>query len=399
MRRSGLDRLLTPKGALGLLAALTLAVVLLSPWSRREDWTPALSSYGTGPHGARGLYDLLDRLGFRVERRLTPMRQALDGEAIYLVLDPTEAPTAAEVHNLLEAVRAGAGLLAIPTPGTRLADSLGVARGSALVRALATDSVELGDDGLPIPRTSRFTRSVLRRPPEPGDSSTVYRPPPGAVVFLSHETERGREPAMVGFTLGRGRVVVAADPEQFTNELLRRGDAAVRAVRLVEWLADGRDLPIVFDEFHHGYGRQGGVARVTRRALAETPPGRMLLQLGVAGLLLLVAIGARPVRPRPPVRIERRSPLEHVHALARAYETVGAVERSARLLVRGLRRRHGGYGAPQDEAAYLDALARRHPDLAPDIATVSAALGHEGAKPEPAAVATAIRNIERTLNP
>src|SRR5690606_14063328 len=128
-------------------------------------------------------------------------------------------------------------------------------------------------------------------------------------------------------------------------------------------------------------------------------PGRMLLQIGAAGLLLLVAVGARPVRPRPPTRIERRSPLEHVHALARAYEAVGLVVRAARLLGRGLRRRHGGHGAPRDEVAYLNALALRHPALAADIATVAAALDRDRTTPDAAAVAAAIHNIERTMDP
>lgn len=400
MPRSGLDRLLTPRFVLGLLAALCLAVLLLAPRADRDGRAPALSSYGTSPNGARGLHDVLDRLGFRVERRLTPMREVLDPAAVYLVLDPPDEPTAAEVHRLLEAVRAGAGLLVLPTRGTRLADSLGVARASSLTRAPDARSTDpaMGDDGIPVP-PARFTRSVLRGTRGPRDSVSVYQPPAGGVTFLSFETERGREPAVVGLRLGRGRVVVAAEPEHFSNALLRQGDAAVRAVRLVEWLVDGRDAPIVFDEYHHGYGRQGGMASVTRRALAETPPGRMLLQIGAAGLLLLVAVGARPVRPRPPTRIERRSPLEHVHALARAYEAVGAVDRAARLLVRGLRRRHGGHGAPRDEVAYLNALALRHPALAADIATVAAALDRDRTTPDAAAVAAAIRNIERTMDP
>ena len=81
-------------------------------------------------------------------------------------------------------------------------------------------------------------------------------------------------------------------------------------------IARGR---IVFDEYHHGFGTHANTRAVTVRALTRTGAGRTVLQLALAGLLLLLALGVRPVKPQPRHSIERRSALEHVGALARAY--------------------------------------------------------------------------------
>jgi hypothetical protein len=369
MAERAVDRLLTPGRVFGALGVLILLVILLVPWPDADEG-PALSSYSAVPAGGRGLYEVLERLGFRTERRLVPLREAVSSDPVYLVLGAPVGYTAVEAHRLLEAVRAGAGLFVIPEPGTRLADSLGLTWAVELPRRDSLGMQRIGPG---------WVRQVLRR------------------VDDDRVTDEGVEPVIVGLPMGRGRLVVAADPELFRNSEVRLGAPAERVVRLVEWLQDGDAARrIVFDEYHHGYGTHADPAAVARRALVTTPAGRTVLQVGCAVLVLLLALGVRPIRPRPRIRIERRSPLEHVGALARAYGAVNAEQRAAHLLVRGLLRRHGGLRAGRDEAAYLHSIAERKPGVAGEVEQVLRARTDGPVMPI-AELGTAIQRIERAI--
>jgi hypothetical protein len=238
-----------------------------------------------------------------------------------------------------------------------------------------------------------WARSVLRSPN--GDS--LYRVPPGSQVFLSIPTKRGREPIIVGLRIGKGRAVIVADPDLVRNSVLRRGDPGVRAVRLIEWIQNGASRRIVFDEYHQGFGTHADPLRVARRTLTQTGPGRAIFVIGLAGLILLAAVGVRPIRPLPLERIERRSPLEHVDALARAYAATRGTSRAARLLVRGLRRRHGGVRSGLDDVQFLRNIANQNADAEVDVDQLVNAM--EGAiSPEDGkGIAGAILRLEQVI--
>ena len=388
-RRQGVG-FLTPRRVFAAIAVALFVAVLLAP-EPQSITEASLSSYGTDPGGARGLHDLLDRLGFQVERRLRPMRESLERDRLYVILDPPVPLTTSEVHFLLEAVRNGASLLVVPQPRSRLSDSLQVVPVAEVLqrRGARSDSIT-GMRG--------YARYVLRQPRVgERDSTMAFTVPGDGITFLAVDTRRGLQPVVVGLPMGRGRVVVSADGEIFRNSSIRQGDEAVRAVRMIEWLQrNGAPQRIVFDEFHQGFGMQADVLRSTRRALLETPGGRSILQLAAAGLLLLLALGIRPIRPRTLESIERRSALEHVSALARAYAAVGATNRAAHLLVRGLRRRHGGLQSNRDDIAYLRSIGSQEPAIADDVGHLTAVL--QGAPTaHPAEVTSAIARVERVL--
>jgi len=98
---------------------------------------------------------------------------------------------------------------------------------------------------------------------------------------------------------------------------------------------------VYFDEYHHGYRGGGSAVAGTLRFLRDRPWGHAALQWFAAALGLLLLAGRRFGAPVPPAPARRRSPLEHVEALAGAYRQGGARRTARRLLLAGLARRMG----------------------------------------------------------
>ncbi|WP_025411471.1 DUF4350 domain-containing protein [Gemmatirosa kalamazoonensis] len=405
-----LGGVLTPRVVGGVFVLLLVAALLVSPEEGRTG-DARLSSRSAAPQGARALAETLQRVGWRVERRdaayAGQLAEPPQPRVVHAVLDPRTPLRASEVGVLLDAVRRGAGLLVVVTNHTPLADSLGY---SASVNAgtLAPER----EDTVRCPAGPWGAGGAITW--ADGMVHTLYllsrRPEPGAVRFARAETQflrggrRGAFDAARGFPLGRGRVVAIADPDLLRNDVLRvcRWGAGVAAVRMAEWLAvAGGERRIVFDEYHQSGAGEPHPLRVVRRALASTPGGRATLQLALAALVLLAAAGARALPPAPRARTARRSPLEHVDALARAYAHVGATRVVARRLARGIRRRHGRgvwrAGDPHGDAAFLRTVASRRPAVADDVERLLAATEHADA--DPAALATAAARVDRALTP
>jgi hypothetical protein len=400
-----------PGVVIALLAALVTitALVARTPVTGRSG-DPRLSTSSSDPLGAKLYYELADRSGWNVAR---------DGRGtvptatttIYSVLDPVVPVTPEEAGAMLAHVRRGGALLLVLGEGTTpLNDSLhltvdregdDVAQNIGAVRPCA---------GATRPR---FTRDALwfgkaRMLALQGKGLTTS----GLERFVLLESRPnivtdGPRSTMVGMPYGAGRLVVAADPDVFRNDALRdcRYGLDVASMRALEFLTAGGTAPrrtIVFDEFHQGRTRFG-MSGAIERFLGDTPPGRVVLQLALAGLLLLFAAAPRVLPPRDLVRIERRSPLEHVDALARAYVQVGATRTSTQHLVRGLRRRmehaaaRGKRGGLDEDHLYLSRLADVKPALAGDIAIVRHALTNPVDLGEFRRVGQAIQRIEAAL--
>jgi hypothetical protein len=209
-------------------------------------------------------------------------------------------------------------------------------------------------------------------------------------------------PAAIGFPLGAGRVAVLSDDDLLRNDVIRvcRWGLGVAAVRELDWVSRGRRPTLVFDEYHQRELADTSPSNIAWDFLRDTTTGHAILQTIIAGLVLLLALGIRPVAPRAPRRIERRSALEHVEALARAYAQARATRVATRRLLRGLRRRHahGVWRAASDEK-FLDAVAARHPAVAADTRTLLDAAGRSLTPTELLAVGQAVDHIDRTLDP
>lgn len=387
-----------PKTLLVGLAVLVAAAALLIPEAPlREEG--GRSSYSTAAGGSRMAFELATRMGWQTERRLTPLDSAPAAPTVQAVLAPQQALGAHEVHRLLMNVRRGGGLIFTLDGGDEIADSLGVGAGKP-GRFLSS----YGDPDCATP-TSFRDRALLALPP--AVSQIVWRrPPPGLVtpLAMTHARIEAGFPVGVGFPLGRGRVAVVSTSALFSNDVIRLCGmgADVVVARTFEFMrpAAATTPPLVFDEYHHGFGIHGGSLRAISHYLIGTPSGRFLTAVLCAGLLLVLARAPRPIVPRDPERIVRRSPLEHADALGHAYADVGATRTATARLVGGLRRRAGRMVAVPpgaDDAAFLDGVASRHPELSGAVAKIRRALAEPTSPRELVAVGDALNDIERYL--
>jgi len=239
----------------------------------------------------------------------------------------------------------------------------------------------------------------------PAQGGRVTRKRPRITANTDEDEPPVLQEAVAGFALGRGRVVVVADPDILRNDVLRKctWGADVQAVRALEWLSAGGDVPratIEFDEFHQGFGPGTSVLRVASRFLRGHPVGRTLLQLALASLLLLLAVAPRAVMPQPRGRVERRDPLEQVSALGQAYLQVRATRTATLRLLGGVRarlERVGGVGRLRSDDELLARAEAMDPDRAEDVALVRRALRPETRGIALPAVGAALQRIEATF--
>ncbi len=431
---------------LGVLGALLALIVLLTPVT--DDLTDSrLTTTRYGPGNARLASDLARRLGWPVRNANTPLRGTLDTAVIYAVFDgPTTLPTS-DRNAILDAVRRGAGLLVAPQANTPFAllDSLGLRIGkiglmqtaplgscaretdplaamrlrtrmatfdTPLTRAktqrvtvpwpadartlLASDvakvpRAEQNDGGVPV--DSATVRSVSD---SSGTRNSASARDNAALTPMAGSATTDLRPTMVAFALGKGRVVVLADPDVLRTDQVRSCamGGALSVVRGLEFLSNGSRRPVVFAEFYQENTAEGPSV-VLQEWLVGSGLGRMVLTLIAASLLLLAARGRRTLAPVYRAREERRSALEHVDALATAWQTVRGTRTVARMLARGIRRRHAaGRWRSLDDTTFLLALAERHPSIAGDVATLTRAIETAPAPSELPALRQAAAHID-----
>jgi hypothetical protein len=428
--------------ALAAILAVIITAALLTPeviGGRTGDGR--LTTYSSEPQGAKLLYELASRLGWHVERWTDATPVAADDHTVVAMLAPVEPPGAIETHQMLDRVRSGAALVYVMSGGGALNDSLHVKRSlfGGIYQATAAGTVE-ARRASDTRRARRFDTAAADTLDEeevqtadecdhaaPNDGLAMWPDqtvrlwrfsftkgrPAGTVIFARSTLERDTRdtsvarsaPAAAGFPLGRGRVVVLSDPDLLRNDVLRvcHFGLDVVAARMLEYVAAGtpRRDRLVFDEYHQGFGTHPGTLRAIALYLSRASSGHVLLQGLLAGLVLLLALGPRALPVHDEERLERRSPLEHVGALAQAYARVGATRTATTRLVRGLRRRvERGSGSEraraESDAGFLE-HAGASPSRAADAAVVRHALETPVSRREFEAVGGAIRRLEDSL--
>ncbi|PYP28499.1 MAG: hypothetical protein DMD55_05225 [Gemmatimonadetes bacterium] len=366
---------------LGLALALALAVAVAFVAGSRGASAPPLdfrtSSLVSGPQGSRAVYDVLARLRVPVERRRSALFDfARDTThrappAVLLVLDPPRGLYPAELAQVMRFVRSG-GRVVVAGSGGGITRCVGwrtnneevffprdsfrvIAPSRSLTLPPVADFLKpRRDDGAAESRL-RVRAGQL----EEGECETVPAP---AEDTLLHLTD-GRPAVLRLHYQGGGSVTLVADPGYFRNRVWRSTDVPYFVAPL---LMPARRGSVVWDEYHQGFGRGRSMAAVLLGWLAGTPGGWAILQLVAVLLAGLAVTAVRFGPPRRAVATRRRSPLEHLEALAAGLESAAGVDTAVALTVSGLRRRLGRTGAlrPDEQRSWLAALELALPSAA-----------------------------------
>jgi len=345
-----------------LAVAITVAVVAgrRSAGSGPEQDLRA-STLLSGPLGSRALYDVLVRLGIPVERRRTPLFDLgkSDGRraatAVLVVLDPPRELLAAELAQVVRLVRAGGAVVAAGA-GAGITRCVGWSTSQGRRFFPADTFAVVSPKGLELPPVADFlqpltdleARRRLRGGPSDADECETL-PPPVADTLLRLADGR---PTALRLKYGAGSVTLFADVGYFRNRAWRASDVPYFVAPLLvppRGVGQGRRWRgrVTWDEYHQGFGRSSSVAGLFVGWLAGTPAGWAVLQV-VAVVVVGLAMAA--VRFGPAQRVierRRRSPLEHLEALAAGLEGAAGVETAVDLTVSGLRRRLGRAGVPR----------------------------------------------------
>src|SRR5207247_2620656 len=125
-------------------------------------------------------------------------------------------------------------------------------------------------------------------------------------------------PVALALTFHRsGRVTILAEPDLVANRALKETDAGLV---VLPWFLEDGTQQISFDEYDQGFRRGGSLWKAAGTWLLMQPAGWMLLQVTGALLMGLVLMALRFGPTLTVVERHRRSPLEHVDALAAGLE-------------------------------------------------------------------------------
>jgi uncharacterized protein DUF4350 len=314
--------------AIGILAgivALELALHFLGTLTGGTPGGPESSSYATQPDGAGAFAELLGRFDHPVDRvRRTPSETTLDPKGTVFLLDP-DVVAAKDAQALRRFVESGGRLVAGGT-NIRWVRALvpRLPRGTTAAARFRSGTLSVRSAG-------------VRAWTAPGDMTPLARGPHGILAVAKR--------------VGRGRVILLADPSPLQNRLLGRADNAAFGLSL----AGQGHRQAAFLESYHGYGRSSG--------LTALPLAWKLLLSGLA-LATLVWMIARARRFGPPETRTRELPpprSAYVDALAgvlartrRRNEAVAPV----RIRARAELLRRAALSADADDDAVL-AAARR----------------------------------------
>ena len=354
-----------PRTELGLAAGLLfgLGVIVVAVGTGRARTTAnesPRSTYLTGPGGASAFAEAVSRLGVEVERFRRPMAaltvpdSSSHGEVVAL-LGPTAPLSAVEARHLL-------GLpVDLLLAGNNSANAIRCLGYQVSVRRWtdpAATRAPADAEDLPAPRvwavlTPHPAQKIVDSAGYDGRKVTCEVPAPTRVDTLL-QTVRDRL-VVVRLWYPDDRVVtLVADDRLFRNRTLRNTSAGAFVLGLVT----PRYKRVVVDEYHHGYQAAGSLGGAALAWSTRSPWGWVVWQLAAVGVVALLASGVRFGPVRSAIERRRRSPMEHVRALATALAAARGHDVAVRLMIQGLRRRlsRGGRPTPADLEAWLEGL-------------------------------------------
>jgi len=348
--------------------AFDLALKALENFTGGTPGGPTSSSYATAPGGLRAYAELLAREHHPISRlRTYPHEAVLDPAGTVVVLDPP-------LVTGLDAV----ALRRFVEPGGRLiagGSGSGWLRGAILAPAPTRDPLRQITIALPIAPAPELAGVTRVRAGGSGGWSSA-----GAALPLLG----GDRAALVDVaTVGRGRVLLLADPTPLQNGLLGAADNA----RLGLNLAGASGRPVAFLEAYHGYGKASGLRAIPFRWKL------LLAGLILATLTYMVARGRRLGPPEleerelaPPRRVYVESLAGVLGMARRPREALAPLQRHVRNAVA----QRAGLRPDADEETMRAAAAR----LGLPDAEIDAVLGGAGTDVQVMAAGRALARLE-----
>ena len=367
--------------ALLLAGAIGVAVFAANRTPKPAERDFRASTFLSGPEGSQALYRVMVRLGRPVERRRTALFALADDTApkrgappaLLVVLNPPMSLDPAELEQVVRFVQHGGAVLAGGSGGgiTRCAGwRLQPARGlddSVAIRP----PVGVGAQHAVTLRLPRAARVLAPRPRgeerERRLEGLVKRSMAAPEEACDTLVAQGQD-TLVAATDGRpvvvrlnyaggGTITLASDAGWFRNQTWRDTDVPFVVLPLLTPARRGR---VVWDEYHQGFGRESpSMAALTWDWMLHSPAGWAILQLVAVGLVWLAVTAVRFGPPRSVIERRRRSPLEHLEALAAGLESAADSDTAVQRIVAGLRRRlsrAGHVGGGVDQKAWLETL-------------------------------------------
>lgn len=405
-----------------LLLTLAVVVVILIglnalTFVQREELPdseerPNRSTFNAGATGTRALFDLLRQSGREAVRWQEPITvdfEEFDAARIdtFVIIGSVRREIEEEeVTHLLAWVAAGGQLVVVdrqPNPDllrTSAAWEISIGEGrnslSASEKGYLIFSVDPSNSAQMTDRTAavspvqptvfnaqingvqpskfassiRLSRVAADEAPEAGEGDSIDDEPDveeeetpltglAPVVHLANADRN----LVVDYPFGAGRIVVIADPYVVANGGISLADNAQAAVNILS----SRSGPIVFDEYHHGFGND-------RNRLISyfsgTPVIAILLQVAALAAFVLFSRGRRFARPLPSVEPDRLSKLEYVSAMAQLQGRTKAFDLAVENIYTDFRRRVARFFAVDNFTVPKEKLA----------ALISARLGTDPAE-------------------
>lgn len=361
------------RGEIGL-ALLLVAVVGTAVIAGRQPVGETRVDHRTstllaGPRGTKALYDLQIRLGRHAERRRTPLfdlaRDTARSPDLVILAAPAIPLETGELNAVARYVRSGGAVLAVEAAGgfTACAGWSAVWSGDDPTDSTAVVSRPAARR-LPPVRHQLEPLGALRTPRRSPARDTGWRPSsddalwcrlPSPVHADTLVRTLARAPVVLTLAYeGGGRVMLVAEPDYFRNRLWRESQVPYVLAPLLTPAPPAR---VVWDEYHQGFGDAPSLAGTLLSWLTQVPAGWVLLHIAAVALLWLAVAAVRFGPARPAIHRPRRSPLEHVGALAAGLEGADGSDVAVDLIVNGLRRRlRSAAATPADTPRWLDGL-------------------------------------------
>ena len=281
---------------------IVIAVVLAVLMSQEQKGIEGIKIRGTTfskkGGGYRILYTWLKQNGVETSRWERSYKSLPADATVLVVVEPSIGLESGEFDALEAWIDQGGALVLIASPASSIAERLGLEAEERPFR-------EMLDDKPVTVYPGPFTKGV-----ESLSSEALFGVSSGDPDSVSHILLSDDAALLLELPMDEGRALIVADPIMFDNKHLHEKDNARLADNLI--FQTGKDGLVLFDEYHHGYGRVSSIFEYFRNS-ALFP---IFVQVLIVLFVLWLHWGRRFGSPRPIPENRRRSVMEYVQALS-----------------------------------------------------------------------------------